>query len=103
MLALAIARPACLPALVPPALAIARLPACLLSFPPSQLLPRLPASLPPLVPALAGQRQEPLEEVVCEVEDANAGEVIEAITLRKGEVGVRAGRLSLCTFTLYLC
>jgi hypothetical protein len=44
-------------------------------------------------PALAGQRQEPLEEVVCEVEDANAGEVIEAITLRKGEVGERAAML----------
>ncbi|KAL4439803.1 hypothetical protein ABPG75_002804 [Micractinium tetrahymenae] len=33
-----------------------------------------------------GQRQEPLEEVVCEVEDAHAGEVIEAVTLRKGEL-----------------
>lgn len=34
----------------------------------------------------AGQRLEPLEEVVCEVEDAHAGEVIQALTLRKGEV-----------------
>ncbi|EFN51124.1 hypothetical protein CHLNCDRAFT_141310 [Chlorella variabilis] len=33
-----------------------------------------------------GQRLEPLEEVVCEVEDAHAGEVIEALTLRKGEL-----------------
>ncbi|KAI3431850.1 hypothetical protein D9Q98_010602 [Chlorella vulgaris] len=33
-----------------------------------------------------GQRLEPLEEVVCEVEDGNTGEVIEAVTLRKGEL-----------------
>jgi len=34
----------------------------------------------------AGKKLEPLEEVVCEVEDPHAGEVIEAVTLRKGEV-----------------
>ncbi|KAL4423643.1 hypothetical protein ABPG77_009230, partial [Micractinium sp. CCAP 211/92] len=33
-----------------------------------------------------GEPLEPLEEVVCEVEDGHAGEVIEAVTLRKGEL-----------------
>eukprot|EP00887_Chlorella_sp_A99_P000494 scaffold17.g494.t1 len=33
-----------------------------------------------------GQKLEPLEEVVCEVEDAHAGEVIEALTLRRGDL-----------------
>lgn len=33
-----------------------------------------------------GKKLEPLEEVVCEVEDPHAGEVIEAVTLRKGEL-----------------
>lgn len=37
-------------------------------------------------PPLAGKKLEPLEEVVCEVEDQRAGEVIEAVSLRKGEV-----------------
>ena len=42
--------------------------------------------------AAAGERLEPLEEVVCEVEEANTGEVIEVLTLRKGEVsGYEAG------------
>ena len=36
-----------------------------------------------------GQRQEPLEEVVCQVEDAFSGAVIEAVTLRKGAVRSR--------------
>lgn len=36
-----------------------------------------------------GQRQEPLEEVVCEVEDAFSGAVIEAVSLRKGAVPSR--------------
>lgn len=49
-----------------------------LSLPP----PTPPRSLP------AGQRCEPLEEVVCEVEEAHAGEVIQTVTLRKGEVRV---------------
>ena len=30
-----------------------------------------------------GQRHEPLEEVVCEVEDAHGGAVIEALSMRK--------------------
>ena len=34
----------------------------------------------------AGERLEPLEELVCEVEEAHAGEVIEALTARKGEL-----------------
>ncbi|GAB4823663.1 hypothetical protein N2152v2_010709 [Parachlorella kessleri] len=33
-----------------------------------------------------GQKLEPLEEVVCEVEDPHAGEIIEMLTLRKGEL-----------------
>lgn len=40
----------------------------------------------------AGKKLEPLEEVVCEVEDVHAGEVIEAVTLRKGEVRAGWGR-----------
>jgi GTP-binding protein len=33
-----------------------------------------------------GQRLEPLEELVCEVEEAHSGELIEAVTLRRGEL-----------------
>jgi predicted membrane GTPase involved in stress response len=33
-----------------------------------------------------GQQMEPLEEVHCEVEDENAGSVIEALTLRRAEL-----------------
>lgn len=33
-----------------------------------------------------GQRQEPFEELVCEIDDDHTGAVIEAVTLRKGEV-----------------
>lgn len=33
-----------------------------------------------------GVKQEPLEELMCEVEDAYSGPVIEAVTLRKGSV-----------------
>lgn len=51
-------------------------------------------------PSSAGQRQEPLEEVVCEVEDAHAGEVIEAVTLRKGEAS--AALLAPCWLPLPL-
>lgn len=32
-----------------------------------------------------GQRQEPFEELVCEIDDDHTGAVIEAVTLRKGE------------------
>lgn len=35
----------------------------------------------------AGKRLEPIEEVGCEVADEHAGEVIEAMSNRKGEVG----------------
>lgn len=31
-------------------------------------------------------RQEPFEELVCEIDDEHTGSVIEAVTLRKGEV-----------------
>jgi GTP-binding protein len=34
----------------------------------------------------SGELLEPVEEVVCEVDDAHAGEVIEALTRRKGEL-----------------
>ena len=68
---------------LPPACATgSTLPCCLRRCP-------LPAPRPSA--RTAGQRLEPLEEVVCEVEDANAGEVIEAVTLRKGEVGAGHG------------
>ena len=33
-----------------------------------------------------GQRHEPLEEVVCEVEDEQTGGVIEALSLRRGSL-----------------
>ena len=33
-----------------------------------------------------GQRMEPLEEVVCEIEDEYSGPVIDALSLRRGEV-----------------
>jgi len=33
-----------------------------------------------------GQRREPLEEVVCEIEDEFSGPVIDALSLRRGEV-----------------
>ena len=33
-----------------------------------------------------GQKLEPIEEVVCEVEEEFGGAIIEALTLRKGEV-----------------
>lgn len=33
-----------------------------------------------------GQRMEPLEEVVCEIEDEFSGPVIDALSLRRGEV-----------------
>ena len=33
-----------------------------------------------------GVRQEPIEELVCEVDDGYSGAVIEAVTLRRGEV-----------------
>ncbi|KAK9827239.1 hypothetical protein WJX81_001716 [Elliptochloris bilobata] len=33
-----------------------------------------------------GQRLEPIEEIVCEVEDQHAGAVIEGLTVRKGEL-----------------
>lgn len=33
-----------------------------------------------------GQRMEPLEEVVCELEDEFSGPVIDALSLRRGEV-----------------
>ena len=33
-----------------------------------------------------GVRKEPFEELMCEVEDDQTGAVIEAVTLRKGEV-----------------
>ena len=35
---------------------------------------------------VGGQRHEPLEEVVCEVEDAQTGGVIEALSLRRGSL-----------------
>ena len=35
-----------------------------------------------------GQKLEPLEEVVCEVEEEFGGAIIEALTLRKGEVTI---------------
>ena len=35
-----------------------------------------------------GQRMEPLEEVVCEIEDEFSGPVIDALSLRRGEVGL---------------
>jgi len=34
----------------------------------------------------AGEKLEPLEELVCEVEEEHTGDVIEAVTLRKGEL-----------------
>lgn len=37
-----------------------------------------------------GQKLEPLEEVVCEVEEEFGGAIIEALTLRKGEVTARS-------------
>ena len=40
-----------------------------------------------------GQRMEPLEEVVCEIEDEFSGPVIDALSLRRGEVNS----------TLFLC
>jgi predicted membrane GTPase involved in stress response len=45
-----------------------------------------------------GVRKEPFEELMCEVEDDHTGAVIEAVTLRKGEVRravhiARAGRI----------
>ena len=63
-----------------------------------------------------GQRQEPMEEVHCEVEDAHAGSVIESLSLRRAElvemiplqVGDTAGlrrfscRLKHCTLSLHL-
>ena len=33
-----------------------------------------------------GQRMEPLEEVVCEIEDEFSGPVIDALSLRRAEV-----------------
>lgn len=39
-----------------------------------------------------GQRKEPLEEVVCEIEDEFTGPVIDALSLRRGEVHL----LSFC-------
>ena len=42
---------------------------------------------------------EPLEEVVCEVEDEYSGAIIEALSLRKGEVRLRL-LLALHTFAL---
>jgi GTP-binding protein len=33
-----------------------------------------------------GRRLEPLEEVLCEVEDAHTGAIIEALSLRRGEL-----------------
>ena len=33
-----------------------------------------------------GQRQEPLEEVVCEVDDEHAGSVMQALSLRRAEL-----------------
>ena len=33
-----------------------------------------------------GQRMEPLEEVVCEIEDEFSGPIIDALSLRRGEV-----------------
>ena len=51
----------------------------------------LPTHLHPPTHPPTGKRLEPLEEVVCEVEDEHAGEVIEAVTMRKGEVRVCVG------------
>lgn len=49
-----------------------------------------------------GERLEPIEELVCEVEDAHAGDIIEVVTLRKGLImeagpaeGAGAGRQRL--------
>lgn len=54
----------------------------------------MPPDSPPACCLLPGRRLEPLEEVVCEVEDGHVGEVIEAVTLRKGEVRGARGRVS---------
>ena len=44
-----------------------------------------------------GQRMEPLEEVVCEVEDEFTGPVIDALSLRRGEVSQQSQPSSLHT------
>lgn len=36
-----------------------------------------------------GQRMEPLEEVVCEIEDEFSGPIIDALSLRRGEVCIQ--------------
>lgn len=41
-----------------------------------------------------GVRKEPFEELMCEVEEDHTGAVIEAVTLRKGEVRLQGGPLS---------
>jgi predicted membrane GTPase involved in stress response len=41
-----------------------------------------------------GVRKEPFEELMCEVEEDHTGAVIEAVTLRKGEVRRRREPLS---------
>ena len=44
-----------------------------------------------------GQKLEPLEEVVCELEDEFAGPVIDALSLRRAEVHIALDHaVSLC-------
>ena len=50
-----------------------------------------------------GQRMEPLEEVVCELEDEFSGPVIDALSLRRGEVRLSPNMLPPCTCVSASC
>lgn len=50
-----------------------------------------------------GQRQEPLEEVVCEVDDEHAGGVMQALSLRRAELQEMVPlHVSHCTLVIAL-
>ena len=47
-----------------------------------------------------GEKMEPLEEVMCELEDEFSGPVIDALSLRKGEVLLSPCLLSRCVASM---
>jgi len=83
---------------------------CLLFLLASQLL--CPAFLDPVIAPLSqavhcrmvnGQRMEPLEEVVCEIEDEFSGPIIDALSLRRGEVRIHTSALARLADCPKLC
>ena len=54
-----------------------------------------------------GQKMEPLEEVVCEIEDEFSGPIIDALSLRRAEVchypSVCSHYASVCSHYMSVC